>query len=282
MAFPVFNYTFFCMNYRKGVQKIMKLNDIWGYGQLFGYSGLDGENRFKNDFIGMLTAEKIGIRFELRKWIKVFFPVTDDVVFSAVTGDMIDANTKDGAFFVTFADVDTLVGYSPVLPKITGEVALQYAKAGNVETYATEYDCVCVCAREENGGYKFVVRHLFENASAKDTETFLDVDVNALKKERYGYFENMPACKDTRYEKLYYKALSVQKVNVHSAEGKIPCVWTTPDRVPHRKMWLWDSVFHAVGYRNLNGEIAEELINHLPELDSGANSYYRFLISKKK
>ena len=33
----------------------MRLNNIWGYGQLFGYSGLDGENRYYNDFVGTLT-----------------------------------------------------------------------------------------------------------------------------------------------------------------------------------------------------------------------------------
>ena len=28
----------------------MKLNNIWGYGQLFGCSGLDGKNRYYNVF----------------------------------------------------------------------------------------------------------------------------------------------------------------------------------------------------------------------------------------
>ena len=238
----------------------MKLNDIWGYGQLFGYSGLDGKNRFENDFIATLTAEKIGIRFELRKWIKIFFPVKGAIEFSAITGDMIDANTPYGAFFVTFADVDTLVGYSPVLPVITGECDLRYAKLGEVETYATEYDCVCVCARKEENGYKFVVRHLFKDALAEDTPRWLDTDVDELKKARYAYFENMPACKDGRYEKLYYKSLSVQKVNVHSAEGQIPCTWTTPDRVPHKRMWLWDSVFHALAMVTYNPELAKDSI----------------------
>ena len=49
----------------------MKLHNIWGYGQLFGFSGLDGRNRYYNDFVGTLTREKIGIRFELKEWIKV-------------------------------------------------------------------------------------------------------------------------------------------------------------------------------------------------------------------
>ena len=52
----------------------------------------------------------------------------------------------------------------------------------------------------------------------------------------------------------------MQKVNVHSPEGKIPCTWTTPDRVPHRNMWLWDSVFHAMAFLTYNKEMAENCI----------------------
>ena len=44
----------------------MKLNNIWGYGQLFGFSAIDGINRYYNDFIGTLTHKKIGIRFEIK------------------------------------------------------------------------------------------------------------------------------------------------------------------------------------------------------------------------
>ena len=80
----------------------MKLNKIWGYGQLFGFSGLDGINRYYNDFIGTLTEKKIGIRFELKTWIKLHFPVKGRVIFNAITGDMIDAKTREGDFFITF------------------------------------------------------------------------------------------------------------------------------------------------------------------------------------
>ena len=57
------------------MEKIMKLNNIWGYGQLFAFSGLDGQNRYYNDFVGTLTNRKIEIRFELQEWFKVYFPV---------------------------------------------------------------------------------------------------------------------------------------------------------------------------------------------------------------
>lgn len=239
----------------------MKLNNIWGYGQLFGYSAIDGPNRYYNDFIGVLMKEKICIRFELfPEWIKVNFPVNGRVKFKAITGDMIDGETKDGKIFITFADADTIVGYSPVMPQIIGE-KLCKMKSWNVDVYYNENDAVGVVTKEENGLIKFSIHHsqIYARARAGANEYIL-ADVEKLKKERYTYYENMPKCKNKKYERLYYKALSVNKVNVKSAEGKIPCTWTTPDRVPHRHMWLWDSVFHALAIVNYNPELAKSAI----------------------
>lgn len=240
----------------------MKLNNIWGYGQLFGFSGIDGVNRYSNDFVGTLTAKKIGIRFELKEWIKIFFPIKSRVSFNAITGDMIDAKTQDGEFFITFADADTLVGYSPVLPVVTGQKKLNYLKSwGQVDVWYNSFDFIGVRYREENGLYKFCIHHSQNQAEARSgANYYLEEDVEKLKTARYAYFESMPKCKNKKYERLYYKALSVNKVNVHTAEGKIPCMWTTPDRVPHRHMWLWDSVFHALAIVNYNQELAQNCI----------------------
>ena len=138
----------------------MKLNNIWGYGQLFGYSGIDGQNRFQNDFVGTLTAKKIGIRFELTEWVKVYFPVKGSVEFHAITGDMIDAETKDGSVFITFADCDTLVGYAPVMPEIIPQKKWKYRKSIGVDIWFNGTDAIARMVRkEENGLYKFVVAH---------------------------------------------------------------------------------------------------------------------------
>ena len=50
------------------------------------------------------------------------------------------------------------------------------------------------------------------------------------------------------------------KSQLYSAEGNIKRIWSTPDRLPHRNMWLWDSVFHAIGHRHLDTDVAESLI----------------------
>ena len=241
----------------------MKLNNIWGYGQLFGFSALDGQNRYYNDFIGTLTSRKIEIRFELQEWIKVYFPVKGRVKFNAITGDMIDAKTQDGDFFITFVDMDTLVGYSPVKPEIIFQKKMNTRKISGVDVYWNGFDAIAVLVKEqENGLYRFSISHSTPSygfASCRVSETIC-VDLQKLKEKRYGYFKKMPKCKDKKYERLYYKALSVQKVNVRSAEGRIPCIWTTPDRVPHKQMWLWDSVFHALAIVTYNQELAKNCI----------------------
>ena len=241
----------------------MKLNNIWGYGQLFGFSGLDGPNRYYNDFIGTLTNRKIEIRFELQEWIKVYFPVKGRVKFNAITGDMIDAKTQEGEFFITFADMDTLVGYSPVVPKIIFQKKMNYRKTLGVDVYWNGFDAMAVnYKKQENGLYKFSISHstsAYSFARGVARRAF-ELDVGSLKEARYAYFKNMPKCKNKKYEQLYYKALSVQKVNVHTPEGKIHCMWTTPDRVPHRQMWLWDSVFHALAIVTYNQEMAKDCI----------------------
>ena len=41
------------------------------------------------------------------------------------------------------------------------------------------------------------------------------------------------------------------KVNTLSKEAGIAQIWSTPDRVSHEHMWLWDSVFHSLGMNHL-------------------------------
>ncbi len=240
----------------------MKLNNIWGYGQLFGFSGIDGKTRYYNDFVGTLTSKKIEIRFELRDWIKVYFPVKGRIKFNAITGDMIDAHTADGEFFITFASSDSLVGYSPVLPQIKSAKRLSFIHSLGADIWYNDDDAIALCYKEEGSVYKFSLYHSLRSSSyARNAcKIYLNTDIEALKQERYAYYEKLPKCKNKKYERLYYKALSINKVNVHSPVGKIPCRWTTPDRVPHRNMWLWDSVFHALAIATYNGELAKDAL----------------------
>lgn len=59
----------------------------------------------------------------------------------------------------------------------------------------------------------------------------------------------------------YRRATAILRGQVGSPEGRLAHRWTTPDRWPHRDMWLWDSAFHAVGWRHVDPSMARDLLS---------------------
>ena len=94
----------------------MVLNNVWGYGQLFGFSALDGPNRYYEDNILMTMETPLEWRFEyFPHFIKMTFPAKK-VEVECLMNDFIKAKTSSGDFALVFLDNDTLIGYSPSLP----------------------------------------------------------------------------------------------------------------------------------------------------------------------
>jgi neutral trehalase len=48
------------------------------------------------------------------------------------------------------------------------------------------------------------------------------------------------------------------KSQVYTADGQFRQRWTTPNRLPHRWLWLWDSVFHSLGNFVLDHTLARD------------------------
>ena len=237
----------------------MKLNDIWGYGQLFGFSAIDGVNSRSDDFVAVTATEKIKLQFELEKRICLYFPVPE-AVFDFVTSDVIYSE-KNG-FLLAYESADVLIGYSPVLPVFSGEDELRESKTGDISVYDDGINFIAAAIEKSGDSFFFRIARArsAKKAAEKAGRAPSAAEAVALMKKRLAYYEKLPPCKDEKYEKLYYKALSVQKVNVYSPEGNIPVTWTTPDRVPHKNMWLWDSVFHALALACYDGKLAESAI----------------------
>ena len=135
----------------------MKLNDVWGYGQLFAFSGLDGLTRYYDDFVATLRWKKGELRFELKEWVKVTFPLKGRVRFRAITGDMIDAEIEQGEFFLTYVSEDALIGYVPELPTFKGEKGLKHYLSWGRDVYATTYDRIGVAWEKTDRGYKIAI-----------------------------------------------------------------------------------------------------------------------------
>ena len=60
--------------------------------------------------------------------------------------------------------------------------------------------------------------------------------------------------------KAWLHAVSVMKSQVCTPEGPFRHLWTTPERYPHKKLWLWDSAFHSLGNRVLGEGLAMDTI----------------------
>ena len=84
---------------------------------------------------------------------------------------------------------------------------------------------------------------------------WLDADFDAVFAARKKWLDAL-GVNDT----VLRRALSQLKTQICSQEGAISCRWTTPDRWPHRNLWLWDSVFHALGLRHVDPDLAEDAI----------------------
>lgn len=254
----------------------MNMHNHYSYGQLFAFSGLDGETHSLNDLSAMLLEKPITIRFQAELLTTLSIPLEGDITFKMVSGDVIDftANGKDGK--VVFMDAYTVAGYVPVKPQLitTDGYACKRCKWFGKETlrqhnvpveeYDLRFDEKYVLAVKQVGDTYLFNLHFFgkENIPMKK---YTKEEIDAVCARNYQYFENMPACKDKRFEKLYYKCLAINKENVYSPNLKafnapFVCRWTTPDRLPHRNMWLWDSVFHAFSFLQYNEEMAKDAI----------------------
>ena len=229
----------------------MYLHNHYGYGQLFCFSGLDGATSRADDFVAMMLDEPITLRFHFEKTVTLKIPLGENAVFNAVTGDILDG--KD--FFVGFLDRNTIVGKSPVKPVFLTEAGHRSVWEGNTEKICTNFANFYLTTETYDGGYLFTLSYRTRNTKILSKE-----ELDSLKAARLAYFDALPKCKDARYEKLYYKCLSINKENVYSPEGEIPCAWTTPDRIPHRFMWLWDSAFHAMSFAEYDVNMAKNAI----------------------
>lgn len=224
----------------------MKLHNKYSYGQLFCFSGLDGETSRRDDFVAMMMQQPISLRFHFDVTVTLQLPMGKEVAFKAVTGDMLDGED----FFVAFANKYEIVGKSPVKPL----VFVEDKKVNSEDKITADGRDFYLTTQEENGVYYFSFSYK-QRGHVRD-----ELQLEALKQARYAYFENLPKCENKEYEQLFYKCLSIHKENVYSPEGQIPCLWTTPDRVPHRFMWLWDSAFHAMAFAEYNIEMAKNCI----------------------
>jgi putative isomerase len=224
------------------------LPNVWGDNILFAFSGMDGETSWAHPMVALTRSDPPGLVFP---WydVTLHFPDGTRVRETRLAGndvldlDLVDSQGQGIAWRVTYLDRRTLLGEtSPaLLPVIEGP----------------EDRTMALVTRPHGDGLRFALAHYAggKDVARQNAWAALNADFEALFASRLSFFERLPPLpEDTspQMARLYAKACSVLKVNTMTPECKIVHRWTTPDRWPHRHMWLWDSAFHAPAYARLD------------------------------
>ncbi len=229
---------------------------VWGGGQLLAFSGLDGPTDYEHGIVARTAKDG-------RAAVEIMLPASAVLVFDEaapidtdITGDTLWVRSAAGESTLVCADAHHLL--------VDGPCRLERPDGGPMPEVLTT---------AQSGD-----RTLVGTASAFD-ESWLDADPGALWSQRRAWLASTvdrlagppapvhgvptavePAGGHHGPAAVLRKALSVMKTQVCSPEGILRHRWTTPDRWPHRKIWLWDSAFHAVGWRRVDGALAREML----------------------
>ncbi|NLB97438.1 MAG: hypothetical protein GX785_17210 [Armatimonadetes bacterium] len=235
----------------------MNLPDIWGPGQLLAFSGIDGHTDWAKPFVLHTGARPGGLLVRLPATIAVGFEGMPPLRFQAILGDAITAESPGGAYRAVFLDHHTLAGELPEGTRMTvdgrsaGEDALS-VDAGPMKLVAA------------TRGRRWAL--LLSDASATDVAErltqALGADLTPVFEQREAFVRRVriPEGLSPERERLLRKAVSVMKVNTEAPCGVIRRRWTTPDRWPHRHMWLWDSAFHSMGIAYVDMDLAKDAV----------------------
>jgi glycogen debranching enzyme len=242
------------------------LLDVWGGGQLMAFSGLDGPTDFDLGLTARTSFAATGLDIKLPGECRLIFSEQPPQAVT-LAGDFfelrVDGQQVRGAFLdsyhlliegpcVVWGDAK-----NPPLPPLI--------KGGKNSSTLTPLD---------KGGQGGILSSAHLTILQQDTRTlvgtsahfnpsWLSTDLDAALSARRAWLaeQPIPASLDPAARRTLVKALSQMKTQVHTPQGQIHQRWTTPDRWPHRKMWLWDSVFHAIGWRHLDPALAREMIS---------------------
>lgn len=255
----------------------MYFPNVWGRGALFAYSGLEGTATYHGSLCGQLMAEHIGITFDdgaAELYLRLTgTPWVQEIAFSVVASDLIEGNLNDNAqFCFLFVDQNTVAGFAPAsmaIPvfhadlgkqrDIDGGQAFQCEKGWYAFTSKTEGDKVIFAVSRQKDLNEAV-------CSAKDA---LCVNFTAIAGKYRDYFACVPTLNHaTEEEQLTLaKCFSIMKSQVYTAEGVFKGRWTTPNRTPHKRWWLWDSVFHSIGNRYIDPELAYDTLRSIMDVE---------------
>ena len=238
------------------------LPNQWSQGQLFAFSGLDGENPMTADVPAILCGDKIGVKLYANTVQELWMsrPAHVKPVADAVCGDFFTMPTAAGTMMMVYLKPRLVAGQTVNGGAVCFAVEGPYDRTveGGLELYDTKNGQFTALLKEGDRFALAIGETAAEAASLAAEGLTADLDqVVAARKE---WVDRRTLPDGAPYAALSAKCISTMKTQIYTPEGQIKHRWSTPDRLPHRKMWFWDSIFHAIGWRHLDAPLAEELL----------------------
>ena len=223
------------------------LPDIWGEGAIFAFSGFDGPTCSASNFVLTFGHAPGDLVIQTADTYLLKLRLAEEGRVLAATGDVLAVETPAGELIITFSAWHTVVGQLP--EGATAELAA-LPPVGGTDPWAPHYDPRRLTDAEtvilRRRGSRFAVAYgETPEVAGERAEAGLSADLQAEVGRRLAFYAAAPKGTDDGETRFLRKCASVMKVNTLGPEGAIPRHWSTPDRVPHRYMWLWDSVFHS-------------------------------------
>jgi len=256
--------------------------NIWGPGQIFAYSGMDGPTIAASPMVAHTLANRIGLRLFFDPPIEMWCQASRDddtqrkyprctPQFDIVTGDAIHLTTtftdgQSGPIAFVAVDQNTILGQT--LKRMPLRWTLEPNAGAPIDLgthiHRSEQGVLVLTVREEDDQIHFALSYDKQDRvrAIAMTHNALDMNIDGLIDIRKRWYESidLPTGLPDELVPTYRKALAVMRVNTCQPEGRIQHSWTTPDRWPHRWMWLHDSAYHSVGHVHHFPDLAKDML----------------------
>ena len=245
-------------------------------GQLFAFSGLDGPTRSLSNFVAIFeNTSSYDLRFGARPalaYVAVRPASPAEATLVATNDAVVASHGDDGTVKFAWSQWNLMVGSVPANTIVSlqdGNSQITSNTRANCTETLNRTIVLCLATVSypypRKGfaiGYGDEIQTLAAHNAARAASD--DRFVDDLVTQRLQYIERVPKLTEfPQFQMLLNKAVSVMRVNSLAPEGDIEQHWSTPDRVPHKYMWLWDSCYHSMARSVLNDTLGWEFVQSM-------------------
>ncbi len=242
------------------------LPQVWGEGAIFAFSGVDGQTCTAAGFTATFDRQPYNFLIHTPLRARLNLRAADPGQVSIATNDVLAVKTGTGNLLVTFSAWHTLCGRLPegISPELEAVDNPENAVHGTFWLPAAPGSAGFLALAHANLRFALAYGETTAEAGAR-AQAGLECDLEQTVANRLAFINRLPVLADAAETRFLRKCASVMKVNTLAPEAAIHQRWSTPDRVPHQHMWLWDSVFHSIGMNWIDADLAWEFLQAMME-----------------